>query len=57
MANRTDQPPEQPSPRTCTGCGGQKGFPETATGTNGAQITTWRTCTGCGGTGVQGGGV
>jgi hypothetical protein len=48
---------QQPAPRTCTGCGGQKGYPETTTGHNGAQITTWRTCQGCGGTGVQGGGI
>ncbi len=49
--------PQPTPPRTCTGCGGQKGHPEATTGTNGAQITTWRTCPGCGGTGVQGGGV
>lgn len=36
---------------TCTGCGGQGGYPETTPKPDGSQITIWRTCTGCHGQG------
>lgn len=50
MANRTDQPPEQPTPRTCTGCGGNGGRTED-TSSNGITRQNWVSCGSCGGSG------
>lgn len=36
---------------TCTGCGGQGGYPETSLNEDGSQVTVWRSCTSCGGRG------
>ncbi|MFJ8538143.1 hypothetical protein [Streptomyces sp. NPDC093591] len=57
MPNGTDKPPEQPTPRTCTTCGGQRGYTETTPKPGGGHTSVFRTCTSCGGTGVQGGGI
>lgn len=57
MTNGTDKPPEQHTPRTCTTCGGQRGFTDTTPKPGGGHTSVFRTCQGCGGTGVQGGGV
>lgn len=47
---------QQPEPRQCTGCGGQKGY-IVEENDRGKLIQTWRTCQACGGTGIQGGGI
>jgi hypothetical protein len=36
---------------TCTSCGGQGGYPETAINADGSQTTVFRPCTTCGGRG------
>jgi hypothetical protein len=37
---------------TCTGCGGQGGFPDTTPLPGGGQTTVFRRCTTCGGRGT-----
>lgn len=56
MPERTDQPPEQPSPRACGDCKGDCGK-TVDTSSNGKTIQTWQNCEPCHGTGVQGGGI
>jgi hypothetical protein len=38
---------------TCTGCGGQGGYPETTPHADGSQTTVFRPCTECSGRGHQ----
>jgi len=57
MPERSDQPQGQPTPRTCTGCGGQRGFTDTTPKPGGGHTSVFRPCTACGGTGIQGGGI
>jgi DnaJ-class molecular chaperone len=56
MPERTDQPPEQHSPRTCTACSGDGGR-TINTSHDGVTVETWQYCNGCSGTGTAGGGV
>ncbi|MER5213682.1 hypothetical protein ABT063_24700 [Streptomyces sp. NPDC002838] len=50
MPERTDQPPEQPTPAPCTDCNGSGGIVETTTA-DGVLRQTWHGCKPCGGTG------
>jgi DnaJ-class molecular chaperone len=47
---------QQPAPRACQGCGGNKGQ-IVDTSSDGVTRQNWQTCQACGGTGVQGGGI
>lgn len=49
--------PTQTPARTCTSCGGQRGFTETTPKPGGGQVSVFRPCGPCHGTGVQGGGI
>jgi DnaJ-class molecular chaperone len=50
---RTDRPPQQPTPRTCTGCNGDGGR-TVDTSSNGIVRQNWKTCDTCNGSGTAG---